>query len=86
MNNRTSRPEAWFEKAERDLEMIRRAMATDGAPWDMVAFHAQQAAEKYLKGYLVSRGIDPPRIHDLRPLLSLCREHDATLASLIARR
>lgn len=82
MNQRASRPEAWFEKAEHDLEMIRRAMATEGAPWDMVTFHAQQAAEKYLKGFLVARGIDPPKIHDLRSLLSLCREYDAALAPL----
>lgn len=82
MNKRASRPEAWFEKAEHNLVMIRKAMVGEGVPWDMVTFHAQQAAEKYLKGFLVARGIDPPKIHDLRALLLLCRDHDTTLASL----
>lgn len=73
---------AWFEKAEHDLEIIRRAMATDGAPWDMVTFHAQQAAEKYLKGFLRFHDTRPPKIHDLSRLLDLCLAHDETLAFL----
>ena len=82
MNGTRSRPEAWFEKAEHDLVMIQKAMVGEGVPWDMVTFHAQQAAEKYLKGFLVARAIDPPKIHDLRSLLLLCRESDTTLASI----
>jgi len=35
-----------------------------------VAFHCQQAIEKYFKGYLVEYGNDPPRIHDLLKLYS----------------
>ena len=75
---------AWFEKAEHDLEMIRRAMVADGAPWDMVTFHAQQAAEKYLKGFLRFHETRPPKIHDLSRLLDLCLAHDESLASLRA--
>ena len=33
--------------------------------------HAQQCAEKYLKALLVSRKIDPPKIHDLTELHAL---------------
>ena len=82
MTNRASRPEAWFEKAEHDLLVIRKSMVGDDVPWDMVVFHAQQAAEKYFKGFLVSRAIDPPRIHELASLLSLCCEHYQDLAAL----
>ena len=37
----------------------------------MVALHIQQAAEKYLKGYLVKNGIVPKKTHDLGHLLQM---------------
>ena len=84
MKNRASRPESWFEKAEHDLVMIRKALIGEGVPWDMVTFHAQQAAEKYLKGFLRFHDTRPPKIHDLSRLLDLCLAHDESLASLRA--
>jgi HEPN domain-containing protein len=40
----------WVRKAEHDLEAANRIMAVEeGCPFDMVCFHCQQAAEKYLK-------------------------------------
>jgi HEPN domain-containing protein len=41
------------------------------ARFDMVSFHCQQAAEKYLKCLLTNLGIQTPRTHDLRMLVSL---------------
>jgi HEPN domain-containing protein len=38
----------------------------------VIAFHAQQCAEKYLKAYLVFHTIDFPYTHNLRRLLDLC--------------
>ncbi len=46
------------------------------------SLHAQQAAEKYLKGFLAYRGIDPPRTHDLTVLVKLGAAEDATLGDL----
>jgi len=77
-----SDPEAWFSKAESDFLMIRKAMVGDDVPWDAVAFHAQQAAEKYLKGFLVARKSIVPKIHDLVALLHDCRRHDPSLEPL----
>jgi HEPN domain-containing protein len=73
---------AWFEKTDHDFVMITRAMVGDGVPWDMVTFHAQQAAEKYLKGFLRFHDTRPPKIHDLSRLLDLCLAHDESLSSL----
>jgi HEPN domain-containing protein len=81
MTNRPSQPEAWFAKADHDLLAIEQLMAAPTVVWDIVAFHAQQAAEKYLKGYLVSRGGHVPRIHDLATLLTRCCSHDETLGT-----
>ncbi len=73
---------AWFEKAEHDFLAIRKVMVGDDVPWDVVTFHAQQGAEKSLKGFLRFHDTRPPKIHDLSRLLDLCLAHDESLASL----
>ena len=60
----------WVVKAEHDLKMAERGMTgSDDDPLDMVCFHAQQCAEKYLKAILVARGLDYTRSHDLALVL-----------------
>ena len=48
---------------------------------DVVCYHCHQAAEKYLKAYLLEQGMTPPRIHDLEDLLNLCALHEAALST-----
>ena len=62
---------AWVLKAEHDLLNIENNLAAREIPWDTVCFHAQQCVEKYLKVLLISRQIDPPKIHDLTELYAL---------------
>jgi len=38
--------------------------------------HSQQAAEKMLKCFLVSRNFEAPRTHDMRTLCDMCIECD----------
>ncbi|MGA2983662.1 MAG: HEPN domain-containing protein [Terriglobia bacterium] len=52
-------------KADNDLLNIENNLAAAHVPWDTVSFHAQQAAEKLLKAYLVYHGRALPRTHDL---------------------
>ena len=79
-----SEPEhlTWFEKAEHDFLIIKKAMVGDDVPWDMVTFHAQQAAEKYLKGFLVYHARKPPKTHDLVELLVICADFSQELSLL----
>lgn len=60
---------AWLRKADSDLRMARLAAGVDDPMWDQVCFHAQQAAEKYLKGLMVACELRVPRTHDLAALL-----------------
>jgi HEPN domain-containing protein len=67
-------PGSWAEKAEEDYQLVllslrRKKPLTYGA-----TFHAQQCAEKYLKGLLVRQGQSPPKIHDLAVLHNLCEK------------
>lgn len=56
---------AWMRKADSDRRTLEILAASDGPPWDMVSFHAQQLAEKSLEA-LLSRLERPfPRTHDL---------------------
>lgn len=74
----------WLAKAENDLLNIRNNLHATQVPWDTVCFHAQQAAEKHLKAFLVARGEKTPRSHDLIALLALSTAFDPKLAELEA--
>ena len=71
MKNREVLAQGWFRKGESDLADARRTIDSDG-PYDTACFHAQQAVEKYLKGFLVLRGFEIPRTHDLEELQNQC--------------
>ena len=60
----------WFERGSHDVEAAESLYEAHGHT-DVIAYLVQQAAEKHLKGYLVSRGESPPRIHELDALLKL---------------
>ena len=73
---------AWFAKADDDLEIARRALGPDRPLPAMACFHAQQCAEKYLKGYLVAHGVPFRFVHDLGYLIDLCMGLDPAFADL----
>ena len=64
----------WIEKGEADLEVAGRMAAEAGANVrirEIVGFHCQQAAEKYLKALLTGYQIEFPKTHDIKTLLQL---------------
>ena len=74
--------EQWLKKAENDLLVITNNLASQQVPIDACCFHAQQAAEKYLKAYLVSKKIYFPKIHDLVALNNLCINVNPSFAEI----
>jgi len=65
--------EQWIELANKDLALAEHTAKTmRPTPHEIVCFHCQQFVEKYLKAFLVSKGQEPPYIHDLAKLASLC--------------
>ena len=73
---------ALARKAEADAAGARSLAAIKPVLNDLVCFHCQQAAEKYLKALLLELGLPPPRTHNLQQLLTLLLPHVATLKSL----
>ncbi|RKU12158.1 hypothetical protein C6502_06545 [Candidatus Poribacteria bacterium] len=79
------RPErAWFEKADQDLEMARRALGPEKPLPGMACYHAQQCAEKYLKGYLIAQSISFRFVHDLVYLTQLCTTQESVFEKLMS--
>lgn len=73
--------EGWLRKAESDLVNAEMCL-TAGRSFDTACFHAQQAAEKFLKAYLTAHRIEFPFIHNLEKLIELCAERDPSFASI----
>jgi HEPN domain-containing protein len=71
MHDKRDHARGWFRKAESDLHTAQRTLDSDG-PYDTACFHAQQGAEKYLKGLLAFMEQPIPRTHNLEELQQLC--------------
>lgn len=63
--------EMWVAKAEMDYRAAQRLGAGAEPLREPLAFHCQQAAEKYLKAVLVRHQVEFPKTHRLRLLLDL---------------
>jgi HEPN domain-containing protein len=61
-------PQEWLARAKGDLALAETPLPAGGFYEDL-CFHAQQAAEKALKGIYIDRGWTLPYIHDLERLL-----------------
>ncbi len=74
----------WLKHGDEDLSLATHAMTlqAEEAPYRLIAYHAQQCAEKYLKAYLVYCGVDFPYTHNISALLELCSEHSDWAAKL----
>ncbi len=70
-------PADWLQIAAEDFQRVPRRLA-EGDVTD-AAFHLQQALEKYLKAFLLSKGWKLERIHDLRALLEEAARHELSL-------
>jgi HEPN domain-containing protein len=70
-----SDPKQWDNLALEDCRVAR--LLVDEGVFRPACFHAQQAVEKALKGFLILRTNAYPKTHLLRELLSLCDLADA---------
>ena len=50
---------------------------------EISSYHCQQCAEKALKAFLISKGIEPPKIHDLKRLCKMCQDIDSSFVDIV---
>ncbi|MBI4285707.1 MAG: HEPN domain-containing protein [Chloroflexi bacterium] len=72
----------WLAKGGHDLEAVRLLLRA-GGPADVVAFHLQQANEKYLKGYLISHGWRLKKTHNLIELVDKAAEYESSFGDYL---
>ena len=67
--------------ADDDIRSAQILLKEDGSP-NSICFHCQQSAEKYLKGFVVAKGKNPGKIHDLKALVIQCRDIDPSFENV----
>lgn len=72
----------WINKAEKDLLTAEHELSFPDAVTESVCFHCQQAAEKYLKAYLVFLGASFAKTHEIGELITKCEERDREISAL----
>ncbi len=75
MNNKGIANE-WFTFANNDLKSAKFLLRMKPRPLEIICYHCQQSAEKYLKGYIALKGGKLIKTHDLTLLNKVCIEYD----------
>jgi len=66
----------WLEHADEDLRLAKHAFKLSSSrPNRLIAYHAQQCAEKYLKAFLALKKVDFPYTHNISLLLEMSSKH-----------
>lgn len=71
----------WLKKANEDFEFA-SSILPDTTFYAQVCFHFQQAAEKFLKAFIVENKLKFKKIHDLTELMQICGEKESRFSSL----
>jgi HEPN domain-containing protein len=72
----------WLEKADEDFRFAEANLRDGSGFYAQLCFHFQQAAEKYLKAYIICKGLPFDRVHDLVHLLKTCSAHTPEFSEL----
>ena len=75
----------WLKKANSDLQAAKLLCAGGLEDYFTSGFHAQQAAEKYIKAFLVRHQVEFPKTHDIGRLRQLVARRDAALAERLEK-
>jgi HEPN domain-containing protein len=66
----------WLLKANEDLLVVEKLTEYEIIATSSACFHCQQAAEKFLKAFLIANDIEIKKTHNIEYLLSECSEID----------
>ncbi len=72
----------WLKKADEDFEFA-SSIIEDSSYYAQICFHFHQAAEKYLKSFIIARDLEFKKIHDLPVLLKPCLAKELDLKILM---
>jgi len=80
MKRKTDLVYGWLKKAASDMRALEASIGAEA--FDAACFHAQQAAEKALKAFLIGTETEFPHTHNLTKLVALCASFDDRFSGL----
>ncbi|HEV8080453.1 MAG TPA: HEPN domain-containing protein [Chitinophagaceae bacterium] len=83
MKDKSTLLEEWVKIAEEDLLSADALLKHDYIYPRSICFHCQQAAEKYLKAYLLYFDLDIIKTHDLSSLVNQLSTRDTKILDII---
>jgi HEPN domain-containing protein len=68
----------WLIKAMGDLKVAENEtkLPLEGVVTEAICFHSQQAVEKFLKAFLITKNVEFGKTHNLEFLIELCGKED----------
>lgn len=72
----------WLNKSDEDFHFADVNLKEGGNFYAQICFHFQQAAEKYLKAFIVAYDLEFEKIHNLVSLLKICSKKESSLSSI----
>jgi len=72
----------WLCLAKENLLFAKAGMKEDFSPFHTICYLCQGGSEKYLKAFLLWKGWELKKIHDLSDLLNFCCEYDKSFETL----
>jgi len=71
----------WIEKAEEDFGFASISIKHT-TYFAQICFHFQQAAEKYLKAFIIANGLEFRPVHNLLELLEICKQKEPKIKEI----
>lgn len=72
----------WLAKADADFRFAEVNLREGSEFFAQICFHFQQAAEKFLKAYIIAMDLPFGKVHDLVNLLRTCSTRDPSFSAL----
>jgi HEPN domain-containing protein len=73
----------WLARADDDLAFAEVNLREGSTFYAQICFHFHQAAEKYLKAFIVAHDLEFEKVHNLMHLLRLCAKKEPSLTRLL---
>ena len=83
--DRISECRKWIEFAENDYEAVMLLSVSAKPLFEIICFHCQQCAEKYLKAFIIKSNGEIKKTHNLEELCKTCTTSDADFINIKER-
>ena len=82
MQNKKNIAMEWFDRGKHDVKAA-KILFEEGEYTDSLSSLIQQAVEKYLKGFLIFKGWNLRKIHDIEELITEALRYDPSLGKYL---